>query len=66
MKFVLTSNFEKHLRIAPGKLEESGKILGKNLLVRATKRKTPLKRDVEQIDNAPKQLKYLNGVTTSN
>ena len=35
MKFILTSNFEKDLRIAPGKLEESGKILGKDLWVRA-------------------------------
>ena len=28
-------NFEKNLRITPGKLEESGKILGKDLWVRA-------------------------------
>ena len=35
MKFILMSNFEKNLRITPGELEESGKILGKNLWVRA-------------------------------
>lgn len=35
MKFILTSNFKKDLRIAPGELEESGKILGKDLWVRA-------------------------------
>ena len=28
-------HFEKNLRITPGKLEESGKILGKDLWVRA-------------------------------
>ena len=52
--------------IAPGKLEESGKILGKDLWVRAHSKDTPLERDVEQIDDAPEQLKYLNEVTTSN
>ena len=35
MKFILTSYFEKNLRIALGELEESGKILGKDLWVRA-------------------------------
>ena len=40
MKFILTSNFEKNLRITPGKLEESGKILGKDLWVLG-----PLKRN---------------------
>ena len=29
------SNFEMNLRVTPGKLEESGKILGKDLWVRA-------------------------------
>ena len=29
MESILTSHFEKNLRIAPDKLEESGKILGK-------------------------------------
>ena len=50
-----------------GKLEESGKILEKTCGLGPTKRKkTPLERDVEQIDDAPEQLKYLNEVTTSN
>ena len=35
MKFILTSDSEKNLGITPGKLEESGKILGKDLWVRA-------------------------------
>ena len=42
MKFILTSNLKKDLRIAPGKLEESGKILGKDLWVRAHSKDTPL------------------------
>ena len=42
-KFILTSSFEKNLGIAPGKLEESGKILGKDLWVRAHSKETPLK-----------------------
>ena len=64
MKFILTSNFEKDLRITPGKLEESGKILGKDLWVRAHSRETPLRKDCG-IDDAPEQLRYLNEVTTS-
>ena len=35
MESILTSHFEKNLGIAPEKLEESGKILGKDLWVRA-------------------------------
>ena len=35
MKFILTSNFAMKLRTPVGKLEESGKILGKDLWVRA-------------------------------
>ena len=35
MESILTSHFEKNLRITPGELEESGKILGKDLWVRA-------------------------------
>ena len=58
---------EKNLRITPGELEESGKILEKDLWVRAHWiEKTPLERDVEQIDDAPEELKYLNEVITSN
>ena len=43
MKFILTSNFEKNLGIAPGELEESGKIPGKDLWVRAHSKETSLK-----------------------
>ena len=35
MESILTSHFEKNLRITRGELEESGKILGKDLWVRA-------------------------------
>ena len=35
MGIIVTSHFEKNLSITPGKLEESGKILGKDLWVRA-------------------------------
>ena len=66
MKFILTSNFEKNLGMAPRKLEESDKILGKTCGLGPTEEITPLERDVEQIDDAPEQLKYLNEVTTSN
>ena len=41
-KSILTSNFEMNLGIAPGKLEESGRILGKDLWVRAHSKDTPL------------------------
>ena len=56
----------KELRITPGELEESGKILGKTCGLGPTEEITPLERIVEQIDDAPEQLKYLNEVTTSN
>ena len=49
MKFILMSNFEMYLRITPEKLEESGKILGKDLWVRAHSRETPLKRFEERL-----------------
>ena len=48
------------------KLEESGKILEKDMWVRAHWKETPLKKIVAEIDDAPEQLKYLNEVTTSN
>ena len=35
MGSILMSHFEKNLRVTPGELEESGKILGKDLWVRA-------------------------------
>ena len=56
----------KDLRITQGELEESGKILGKDLWVMGPLKETPLKRIVEQINDAPEQLKYLYEVTTSN
>ena len=63
MKSILTSNFERNLGIAPGKLEESGKILGKDLWVRAHSKETPLKWFKRQI--APDELTGLNEITTS-
>ena len=66
MKIILTSHFEKDLRITSGKLEESGKILGKDLWVRAHQKKHRWKRIVGERDDASEQLKYLNEVTTSN
>ena len=53
-----------NLRIAPGKLEESGKILEKDLWVRAHSKDTPLKRSLER-EIAPVELNGLNEVTTS-
>ena len=41
MGFILTSHFRRNLRITPEKLEESGKILGKDLWVRAHSKETP-------------------------
>ena len=48
MNFILTSNFEKNLGMAPGKLEESSKILGKDLWVRAHSKDTPLNDYLEE------------------
>ena len=42
MKFILASKVEMNLRIIPEKLEESGKILEKDLWVRAHSKDTPL------------------------
>ena len=44
MEIILTSHFEKNLSITPEKLEESGKILGKDLWVRVHSKKSPLKK----------------------
>ena len=38
----LRHTFEKNLGITPDKLEESGKILGKDMWVRAHSKETPL------------------------
>ena len=51
------SDSEKNLRITPGKLEESGKILGKDLWVRAHSKETPLKFLKREI--APVEVKWL-------
>ena len=64
MKFILTSNFEKNLGIAPGKLEESGKILGKDLWVRAHSKEPPL-NDCLKRDIAPVELNGLNEIASS-
>ena len=40
---IITSNLEKNYRITPERLEESGKILRKDLWVRAHSKETPLK-----------------------
>ena len=53
-----------NLRITPEKLEESGKILGKDLWVRAHSRETPLKRSLGR-EIAPVELHGLNVITTS-
>ena len=54
----------KDLRIAPIKLEESGKILEKDLWVRAHSKETPLKRLLEK-EKAPVELDDLNEITSS-
>ena len=56
MESILTSHFEKNLRITSGELEESGKILEKDLWVRAHSKETPLERDVEEVDDAPERF----------
>ena len=48
MKFILTSHFEKNLGIAAGKLEESGKILGKDLWVRAHSKENTVENDFKE------------------
>ena len=57
------SNLEKNLRITPEK-DESGKILEKDLCVRAHSKETPLKRLLEK-ENAPIELNGLNEITSS-
>ena len=52
-----------NLGIAPGKLEESGKILGKDVWVRAHSKETTLEGFKRKI--APVELNGLNEVTTS-
>ena len=54
----------KNLRITPGKLEELGKILGKDLWVRAHSKETPLELPLG-IEIAPVELNGLREITTS-
>ena len=51
------------LRTSPGELEESGKILGKDLWVRAHSKETPLNN--LKRDHAPVEIKDLNERTSS-
>ena len=57
---------EKNLRITPGNRKSQVRSWEKTCGLGPTEEITPLERDVEQIDDAPEQLKYLNEVTTSN
>ena len=59
----LHETLKKNLRITPGKLEESGKILVKDLWVRAHSKETPLKRLQREI--APVELNDLNEIIIS-
>ena len=54
----------KNSRVTPGKLEELGKILGKDLWVRAHSKETPLKQLLE-IGIALVELNGLREITTS-
>ena len=55
---------EKNFGMARGKLEESGKILGKDMWVRAHSKETPL-NDCLKREIAPVELNGLNEITTS-
>ena len=57
--FILTSNFEMNLQITPEKLEESGKILEKDLWVRAHSKENTVEGLLE-IEIAPIELNSLN------
>ena len=54
----------KKMRVTPGRLEESGKILGKDLWVRAHSKDTPL-NDYLKREIAPVELNGLNEITTT-
>ena len=55
----LRQTSKSNLRIAPGRLEESGKILGKDLWVRAHSKERPL-NDYLKREIAPVELNGLN------
>ena len=50
----------EEFRIALGKQKSQVRSWEKTCGLEPTKKKTPLKRIVEEIDDAPEQLKYLN------
>ena len=54
----------KNLRITPGELEESGKILEKDLWVRAHSKETPLNNYLKR-EIASVEFNGLNEITTS-
>ena len=62
-KSFLRQTSKRILRTSPGELEESGKILGKDLWVRAHSKETPLNN--LKRDNAPVEIKDLNERTSS-
>ena len=55
----------KRILEAPGKLEESGKILEKDLWVRAHSKETPLKKNYLKKEIAPVELNGSKEITTS-
>ena len=57
MIFILTLNFKKNLGMALRKLDESGKILGKDMWVRAHSKGNTVERFKK---NAPVELNGLN------
>ena len=63
MKIHSYVKLRKNLRIAPDKLEESGKILEKDLWVRAHSKETPLEWFLRE--TASVELSGLNEITTS-
>ena len=64
MESILTSHFEMNLGMAPRKLEESGRILGKNPWVRAHSKENTVEQLIER-GIAPVELNGLNEITTS-
>ena len=62
MEIILTSHFEKNLSITPEKTEESGKILEKDLWVRAHSKEITAEKDFSR-DIAPVELNGLNKMT---
>ena len=56
----------KDLRIAPGNQKSQVRSWEKTYGLGLSDEKNTVGKDVEQIDDVPEQLKYLNEVTTSN